>query len=72
MHELVEPGEDPWIVMADALVNFMLDEGVPREVHVSNDLMGVTLRHICMIAGAKVIRQDVLPQITEIAKELPL
>lgn len=70
MHEINRPGEDPFINMAEALVEYTFDEGAPEEVHVSNEIMVAALEHVCKCAGIRLIKKNKLKHTDEMAKGL--
>lgn len=69
MHELVDPGEDPFVNMADAIIDYIFSEGSPAEIHVANDIMVAAVDHICKVAGIKVVRKNRLKHMEGIAKD---
>lgn len=54
-NEMVGPGEDAFITMADIVVDYILTEAVPKEIQVSNAIMAATLDNICENAGIKLV-----------------
>lgn len=70
MHEFAEPGEDPLILMADAIVDYTFSKGAPAEIHVSNDIIAAAIDYICKVAGIKVVRKDKLKHTASLAKDL--
>lgn len=69
MHEIAGADEDPFINMADAVVDYILNEGAPPEIHVSNDIMAAALDHVCRVADIKLVRENKLKQTAGIAKD---
>ncbi|MGN1157383.1 MAG: plasmid pRiA4b ORF-3 family protein, partial [Agathobacter sp.] len=69
LHEVNDPGEDPFINMADAIVEYTLNEGAPAEVHVSNEIMAAALDHVCKCAGIKLVKKNKLKHTNEMAKD---
>lgn len=70
LHEVNDPGEDPFINMADVIVEYTLSEGAPAEVHVSNEIMAAALDHVCECAGINLVRKNKLKHTSEIAEDI--
>lgn len=55
---MADPEVSVMEVLADAVVDFILENGAPEEIRVSNEVVGAALNQICEICG---IRLRVLP-----------
>lgn len=58
---LIGPEDDANICLAEAIINFILRYGAPKEIRVSNIIIEAMLGHICELAGIKLRRVKSLP-----------
>ena len=56
--EMPEPEEDPLICMAEQLEEFILANGIPKEVRFSNIMVLAGLAHICKICDIRLTRVE--------------
>lgn len=59
--DMVEPEGDANICLAEAIINFILRYGAPKEIRVSNIIIEAILGHICELPGIKLRRVKSLP-----------
>lgn len=63
--EMQEPEEDGIAAMAEELVGFILNVGIPKEIRVSNVLVEAGLEQICDVCGIKLRRVKCLSAMEE-------
>lgn len=56
--EMPEPEEDPLICMAEQLEEFILANGIPKEIRFSNVMVLAGLAHICKICDIRLTRVE--------------
>lgn len=54
--EVLEPGDDPIVMLAEILIGFIFNAGVPKEVKVSNVIVEAGLEQICDMCGIRLRR----------------
>lgn len=54
--EITEPKDDPVIILANQLMDFIFQCGVPKEIRVSNMIIEAGLSQICDVCGIKLRR----------------
>lgn len=54
--EMLEPGDDPVVMLAEILIGFILNAGAPKEVKVSNVIVEAGLEQICDVCGIRLRR----------------
>lgn len=54
--EILEPEEDAVVMLAEMLIDFILQFGVPKEIRVSNVIVEAGLEQICDVCGTKLRR----------------
>lgn len=59
--EMPEPEEDPMVSLADMVIGFIFRYGSPKEIRVSNDIIGSGLAQICEVCKIKLRRVKRLP-----------
>lgn len=69
LRHVTDPEDDPYMVIADAVVEFILREGAPKEIYVSNDIMRAALRHICGLADVKLIKKKKLKHMDKLTDD---
>lgn len=69
LRHITDPEDDPYMVIADAVVEFILREGAPKEIYVSNDIMMAVLRHICALANVKLIKKKKLKHMNKLTDD---
>jgi len=63
--DMTEPEEDANISLAESIVKYILNYGAPKEIRVSNDIVGAALASICEFAGIKLRRVKKLPALDD-------
>lgn len=61
--EMSEPDDEPLGMLAEILIDFVLQYGAPKEVRVSNVIIEAALEHVCDICDIKLRRVKSLPAI---------
>ena len=51
-----EPDDDPVVMLAEIVLNFIFQYGIPKEIRVSNVIAEAALEQICGICGSKLRR----------------
>ena len=69
MRIITESGYDPYMDIADAVVEFILQDGAPKEIYVSNDIVMAALKHICELADVKLIKKKNLRHMDKLTDE---
>ena len=59
--EMPEPEEDPLVSLAEMVIGFIFYNGSPKEIQVSNDVVGAGLAQICEVCKIKLRRVNSLP-----------
>ena len=54
--EMTEPDDDPILILADKLIDFIFRCGAPKEIRVSNIIVEAGLEQICDVCGIKLRR----------------
>ena len=54
--EMLEPDDDPIVMLAEILIGFIFQFGAPKEVRVSNVIVEAGLEQICDVCGIKLRR----------------
>lgn len=54
--EVLEPGDDPIVMLAEILIGFIFNAGAPKEVKVSNVIVEAGLEQICDMCGIRLRR----------------
>ena len=54
--QMSEPDDDPLAIMAEMLIQFVLENGAPKEIRVSNLIIEAALEHICEVCKIKLRR----------------
>ncbi len=54
--EMLEPGDDAMVMLANMLIGFIFQYGIPKEVRVSNVIVEAGLRQICDVCRIKLRR----------------
>lgn len=54
--EMLEPEDDPIVMLAEILIGFILNAGAPKEVKVSNVIVEAGLEQICDVCGIRLRR----------------
>ena len=54
--EMTEPDDDPMVILADKLIDFIFQCGAPKEIRVSNIIIEAGLEQICDVCGIKLRR----------------
>lgn len=54
--EMSEPDDDPVVMLAEIVLNFIFQYGIPKEIRVSNVIAEAALEQICGICGSKLRR----------------
>lgn len=68
--ELTEPDDDPVVMLAETLIQFIFQYGAPKEVRVSNVIIEAGLEQICDVCGIKLRRVKVLHKVEEFKQEM--
>ena len=63
--EMTGPGEDGGMKLAQMVASFILSNGAPREIHISNVLAGTVLEEICELCGTQLVLQESLKSIDD-------
>jgi hypothetical protein len=63
--DMNEPNEDAMVRLAKTVIGFIFQEGVPKEIRVSNAIVEAVLEHICEICKIKLRRMKHLKRIDE-------
>ena len=59
--EMVNPGEDPIVMLAEIVIGFIFNFGAPKEIRVSNIIVEAGLEQVCEVCGIKLHRVKRLP-----------
>ena len=54
--EMTEPDDDPIVVLAETVIRFIFQYGVPKEIRVANVIVEAGLEQICDVCGIKLRR----------------
>lgn len=54
--EMAEPEDDPIAMLAETVIGFIFQYGAPKEIRVSNVIVGAGLEQICDVCGIKLRR----------------
>lgn len=54
--EMLEPEDDPVVMLAEIVIGFIFQFGVPKEIRVSNVIVEAGLEQICKVCGIKLYR----------------
>lgn len=54
--EMTKPDDDPMIILADKLIDFIFQYGAPKEIYVGNIIVEAGLEQICDVCGIKLRR----------------
>ncbi len=68
--EMLEPEDDPVSVLAEILIGFIFQYGIPREIRVSNVIVEAGLKQICDVCGIKLRRVKKLQGLEEFMQEM--
>lgn len=63
--EMVEPDDDPLVMLAEILMEFIFQFGAPKEVRVSNLIVEAGLKQICDVCGIRLRRVKKLQGLDE-------
>ena len=63
--EMTGPGEDGGMKLAQMVASFILSNGAPKEIHISNVLAGTVLEEICELCGTQLVLQESLKSIDD-------
>jgi len=66
--EMVGPEKDAVVMLAEILIGFMFQYGVPKEIRVSNVIVEAGLEQLCEVCGFKLRRVKRLPGLEEFRK----
>lgn len=69
-YKVQEPDNDSIVSLANELIDFIFNYGVPKEVRVSNILVEAGLKQICSVCGIKLRRVKKLKAIDQFKKEM--
>ena len=54
--EMTEPADDPMVILADKLIDYIFQCGAPKEIRISNIIIEAGLEQICDVCGIKLRR----------------
>ena len=63
--QMSEPDDDPLAMLAEMLIDFILQYGAPKEIRVSNVIIEAALEHVCDTCKIKLRRVKSLPALEE-------
>lgn len=63
--QMSEPDDDPLAMLAEMLIDFVLQYGAPKEIRVSNVIVEAALEHICDTCKIKLRRAKNLPALEQ-------
>lgn len=68
--EMSEPDDDPIVILAEKLIDFIFQYGAPKEVRVSNIIVEAGLEQICDVCGIKLRRVKRLRVVESFRQEM--
>lgn len=69
-YEMLEPEDDPIVMLAEVLIGFIFQFGAPKEIRVSNVIVEAGLEQICDVCGTKLRRVKRLQGLDEFMQEM--
>lgn len=54
--EMTEPDDDSMVMLAETVISFIFQHGVPKEIRVTNVIVEAGLEQICDVCGIKLRR----------------
>ncbi len=68
--EMLKPEDNPTVRLAEMVVEFILQNGAPKEIRVSNVIIEAGLEQICNICGIRLCRTMQLPVLEAFAQSM--
>ena len=68
--EMLEPDDDPMAVLAEIVIGFIFQYGIPKEIRVSNVIVQAGLEQICDVCGIKLRRTKRLHGLEEFMQSM--
>lgn len=68
--DMTEPDESAQEKLAGHIIDFILGQGAPKKIYVSNALLYAVLDQICTLAGIELKQVDTLPAVSRFSSSL--
>ncbi len=68
--EMSEPDDDPMVMLAETVIDFIFRCGVPKEIRISNVIVEAGLEQICNVCGIKMRRVKRLNALDSFKREM--